>query len=268
MNGPAACRAFEAALLKALERDGGPLDVRAVSGRDTHGLSCQQCASLSETLAVNLALVAGLSRPRPPASLLDRLRRVGERTVDRATVDEVLGLLARGSLAQVRMSDELRDRLGRIPAERGRGKVVSIEAARERRLGSRARRLLSDWRVTVAMAYAATLLIVAVLGLDPLSAARKATSNVTAAGEKAIAEARTAAEERLALARSKGSFTHQLDYRLYRTVAVGKARATAYAGLVLERIFGSEEPVRAGKQPDPARRGSGTGEPRDPSFRS
>ena len=117
---------------------------------------------------------------------------------------------------------------------------------------SRFRRLRSDWRVLVAVAYAACLALVAILGVDPLSAARSGASGMAAAGERAIAEAREAAAGKLdtvLAAQRKKPLTEQIDYKVYRTLAVGKAKTSAWAGILLGRIFGSRVETEAPAAP-------------------
>ena len=112
----------------------------------------------------------------------------------------------------------------------------------------------------VALAYAACLALVAVLGVDPLSAARSGASGMTAAGERALAEAKVVAGEKLdtvLASHRKRPLTEQLDYRLYRTLALGKAKTTAWAEILLGRVFGSRvesEPSapRPMREPDPS----------------
>jgi hypothetical protein len=84
---------------------------------------------------------------------------------------------------------------------------------------------------------------------------------MAAAGERAIAEARTAAGEKLETvlaSHRKKPLTEQLDYRFYRTLALGKAKTTAWAEILLGRVFGRR--VEAGEsappptsEPDPSR---------------
>ncbi|MGZ5381265.1 MAG: hypothetical protein ACXWFQ_05355, partial [Thermoanaerobaculia bacterium] len=105
----------------------------------------------------------------------------------------------------------------------------------------RLRPVVTDWRFAVAAAYAATFLIVALLRLDPMSAARGAANDLTSAGERALSEARVAAVRRFdesALGRAAAPITKRLDYRVYRAFAAGRARAVAYSQLVFEKLFG------------------------------
>ena len=292
MSRPAACRAFEERLVRALDRSAARWPLEALGDGDEHLAECADCRSVVAVLREHLLLLSHVAPAAPSAGLLRKLAALfgtarrpaearGTRTeagTDHAApedgtgkngAEEVLGLLTPGVLARPVLSERLLERLARIPAERSRGKVVAIDAARERRARRGPLSLLSDWRVAVTLAYAATLVLVAVLRLDPLSAAKSATADLTAAGEEAITTARTAAGKKIAEVRSRGSFRDQLDYRLYRAMAVGRARATAYAGLVFERVFGSEEPATAarGERQAPDRRSEGS-EPDDRSFRS
>lgn len=282
MSRPAPCRAFEERLVRALDRAEARWPVDAIPREDEHLAECAACRSLAAVLAEDLLLLSRLAPVEPPAGLLDRLRAAfgrqrraaapepsrGAEAEGPGGAEEVLGLLTPGVLARPELPERLRERLSRIPAERPRGKVVSIEAGRKgRSRGPLA--ALSDWRVAVALAYAATLLIALVLRLDPLSTAKTAAVDLTTAGEQAITAARSSAERRIADVRSRGSIRDQLGYRLYRAVAVGKARATAYTGLVLERVFGSEEPATADGTRKPSGRENGrSGEPEGRSFRS
>lgn len=283
MSRPAPCRAFEERLVHALDREQARWPLDAIPHEDEHLAECAGCRSLVAVLEENLLLLSRLAPVEAPAGLLDRLRAAfgrekpaappepaeqAEGAEDVGGAEEVLGLLTPGVLARPELPVRLRERLERIPAERPRGKVVEIEAGRQRRSrGPLA--ALTDWRVAVALAYAATLLIALVLRLDPLSTAKTAAVDLTSAGEQAITAARSSAEKRIAEVRSRGSIRDQLDYRLYRAMAVGKARATAYAGLVLERVFGSEEPATADGTPKPSGRENGrSGEPEARSFRS
>ena len=130
-----------------------------------------------------------------------------------------MGLLTPGALAPPEPSPALLRRLFALPAGHPR-QAAPAEAGRFRRWRS-------DWRVLVALAYAACLALVAILGVDPLSAARSGASGMTAAGERALAEAKAVAGEKLETvlaSQRKKPLTEQLDYRVYRTLAVGKAK--------------------------------------------
>ncbi len=80
-------------------------------------------------------------------------------------------------------------------------------------------------------AYAASILVFALLNVDPMAAARGAANDLTAAGERALTDARVAAVKRVedsAIARYAAPLTKRLDYRVYRAFVAGRARATAY----------------------------------------
>ncbi len=123
--------------------------------------------------------------------------------------------------------------------------------------------LVTDWRFAVVAAYAATFLIVALLRLDPMSAARGAANDLTSAGERALSEARVAAIQRFdesALGRATAPITKRLDYRVYRAFAAGRARAIAYSQLVFEKFFGGAADVLQASHDTP--------EPSEPFQRS
>jgi hypothetical protein len=101
--------------------------------------------------------------------------------------------------------------------------------------------VVTDWRFAVAAAYAASILVFAMLNVDPMAAARGAATDLTAAGERALTDARVAAVKRLdesAIGRYAAPLTKRLDYRIYRALAAGRARAAAYSQLVFEKVFG------------------------------
>jgi hypothetical protein len=81
---------------------------------------------------------------------------------------------------------------------------------------------------------------------------------MTSAGERALAEARAVAGEKLDTvfaSHRKRPLTEQLDYRVYRTLALGKARTTAWAEILLGRVFGTrveKEPARPLREPRPS----------------
>lgn len=244
MSAPAACRRAEAALLS-----GGlpvPPDVAA------HAASCDACGTLLGDFLENGALLSALAVPAPPPSLAERLGALSAAEPPRVSLRETLALLGPGALAAPEPSPALLRRLLAVPAGRPRQESNVVEM-------SRFRRWRSDWRVLVAFGYAACLALVAVLGVDPLSAARSGASGVAAMGERAIAEARETAAEKLdtvLASQRKRPLTEQLDYKVYRTLAVGKAKTSAWAGILLGRLFGSrvetETPAaRPGREPDP-----------------
>lgn len=246
MTAPAkACRRAEAALLS------GGLPVPAEIS--SHASFCDVCGPLLLGCEENDRLLATLVVPEPPASLADALGRIDRTSPARVEARATMALLAPGALSTPEPSPALLRRLLALPAGRPRPAENVVELSRFRRLGG-------DWRVLVAAAYAACLLLVALLGVDPLSAARSGASGMTAAGERALAEARTVAEEKLATvlaSHRKRPLAEQLDYRLYRTLAVGRAKTTAWAEILLGRLFGSRveaetAPVRPPREPEPA----------------
>ncbi len=238
-----ACRAFEERLIRALdaeERGRGPL-----LANDAHGQACPDCAALAFLVAENLSILASLKQPSLSDDLDVSLRRISQATAPWVEASEIVALLDSGVLAHPAYSAEFRQRLLALGESRRTARRRGL-AAVPAPAGSRrdARPRAWDWRIGVALAYAATLLLVAILKVDPLSVARGAASDLTAAGERAIAEARDSAAEKLResrLVRAAGPLTEQFSYRVYRTVAVGRARAAAYVGLVFERVFGQRE---------------------------
>ncbi|HQQ79490.1 MAG TPA: hypothetical protein PLB01_19245, partial [Thermoanaerobaculia bacterium] len=80
-------------------------------------------------------------------------------------------------------------------------------------------------------------------------------TDLTAAGERALTDARVAAVKRVedsAIGRYAAPLTKRLDYRVYRAFVAGRARATAYSQLVFERLFGgSVETVQSAAAPAP-----------------
>lgn len=251
MSTPAGpCRRAEAALLAA----GIPVPPEVAS----HASFCETCGPLLAACEENDAVLGSLAAPEPPAALAAALGAISETEPARVAAREVLALLVPGALAVPEPSPALLRRLLALPAGHPRRDAANVVEM------SRFRRLRSDWRVLVAVAYAACLVLVAVLGVDPLSAARSGASGVAAAGERALAEAREVAGEKLdtvLTSQRKKPLTQQLDYRLYRTLAVGKAKTAAWAEILLGRLFGSrvetEEPARP-----PLR------EPAEPNLRS
>ena len=193
-------------------------------------------------------LLSALAAPLPPPGLSERLASLSATGSALARARDVLALLEPGVLATPPFTPELAGRLVRIghraPKPEPAAAARSDRPARPER--GLVRTLLGDWRFAVALAYAATLVLVTILGIDPLSAARSTAQGLTAAGERAIAEARGAAAQRLegvlASERQK-PLTEQLDYRLYRGVALAKARTAAYTEILLDRLFGSTAPA-------------------------
>ena len=246
MTAPAGpCHRAETALLAG----GVPVPPEVAS----HASFCEVCGPLLADCEENDLLLGLLAVPRPSASVTDAAIRLSESEPPRVAARQVLALLSPGALAPPEPSPALLRRLLALPAGHPRHDALPAEA-------SRFRRWRSDWRVVVALAYAACLALVAVLGVDPLSAARSGASGMTAAGERALAEAKVVAEEKLdtvLASHRKRPLTEQLDYRLYRTLAVGKAKTAAWAEILLGRIFGSrvetEAPrPRPAREPDPS----------------
>ncbi len=219
-------------------------------------------------LEENLRLLELLRPVTPSTSLIPRLRAIADTPPARAAVQDTLALLAPGSLADPPFSEELGSRLRRIPAHHPRRIEVAAPAPRKGRFSASH----LDWRVSVALAYAAAFLILAVLKIDPLSEARKTAFDLASSGQQAVEEARSAAEKRLresAIAGEATSLTRRLDYRIYRTVEVSKARAAAWGSVVFDKLFGQteEQPARAGQRERPSPR-TDIPEPDRPDFRS
>lgn len=247
MSAPAGpCRRAEAALLAG----GLPVPPELAS----HASFCDACGPLLADCEENDRLLASLASPGPPAALAGALAALSASEPPRVAAREVLALLAPGTLAAPEPSPALLRRVLALPAGHPRRESNVVEM-------SRFRRLRSDWRVLVAAAYAACFLLVAVLGVDPLSAARSGATGVAAAGERALAEAREVASEKLdtvLTSHRRRPMTEQLDYRLYRTLAVGRAKTTAWAEILLGRVFGrrveAEAPApRPMREPEPSR---------------
>lgn len=233
----APCRRAETALLS------GGVPVPPEVG--AHASSCETCGPLLSGCEDIHALLAALVVPEPPPALSGTLAAIGSTEPPRVAAREALALLSPGALAVPEPSPALLRRLLAVPAAGPRRTANVVEM-------SRFRRLRSDWRVLVAVAYAACLALVAILGVDPLSAARSGASGMAAAGERAIAEAREAAAGRLdtvLAAQRKKPLTEQIDYKVYRTLAVGKAKTSAWAGILLGRIFGSRVEAEAPAAP-------------------
>ena len=237
MSGPGVpCRRVEAALLK----DGLPVPPEV----ESHASFCENCGELLADCAEHESLLAALAVPRPATGLQAGLEALSRSEAPRVAAREALSFLVPGALAAPEPSPALLRRLLALPAGHPRRSAANVVEI------GRFRRWRSDWRVMVALAYAACLTIVAVLGVDPLSAARSGATGVAAAGERAVSEARQAAAEKLGTvlaSQRKKPLTQQLDYKLYRTLAVGKAKTSAWAGILLGRVFGS----RAETEPSP-----------------
>jgi hypothetical protein len=235
----AACRAFEQRLAEALDRSpeiGTAAAANSLAFADPHAAECAECALLGALVVGHVGVFAFLARPEPSAELLARLSETPAGLLARQQASEVLSLLTPGALARPEPSRALLQRLLDVP------KPGTASASNVRRgLFGRLRPVVTDWRFAVAAAYAATFLIVALLRIDPMSAARGAASDLTSAGERALSEARVAAVHRFdesALGRAAAPITKRLDYRVYRAFAAGRARAVAYSQLIFERLFG------------------------------
>jgi hypothetical protein len=247
----AACRAFEEVLLNRLGERGPDAPLPPADG---HAADCTDCRELVALLNGAGEVLRSLTPPRPPLRLLRSLAAPPLDFAVRREAAAVLDLLSPGALALPAPSPELMGRLRFLPTR--------TKAGAEATAGWR--RLLSDWRVTVAAAYVATIVIVVFLGVDPMSAARDAASSLTSAGERAVAEAKQAAVAQLdaaAKAQAEKPLTERLDYRIYRTIAEGEARVVAYAQIAFEKVFGART-VETAKTTTPAPSG-GAGKQQD-----
>ncbi len=246
---PAACRAYEEALERALSA-AEPRETPFRAPATAHGASCPRCAALAAILEETTDAFAVLLPPAPGAALLAALRELGSSPAPRLLAREALSFLAPGALRPPEMGAALSARLSAIPARHPRagsrpssrvellpagpgGDETKGRGVPGSGVTSRRPAWTRDWRVGVALAYAATLVISTAMGLDPTTLARRTAAEATSAGEHAFAEARTVAERRLA---STAPLRQKLDYRIYRTVAVSKAKISAYASVLLERI--------------------------------
>ena len=236
----AACRAFEQRLAEALDRAAEGTTAaaaRALAASDPHAAECSDCTRLATLVAGHAGVFAFLSHPEPSPEFLSRLSETPADVRARQEASEVLSFLTPGALAKPEPSRALVKRLLAVPAPAPSGALSNVS----RGIFGRLKPLVTDWRFAVAAAYAATFLIVALLRLDPMSAARGAAGDLTSAGERALSEARVAAVQRFdesALGRAAAPITKRLDYRVYRAFAAGRARAIAYSQLVFEKIFG------------------------------
>jgi hypothetical protein len=223
---------------------------------------------LAAILEENTSLLASLRPVEPGEGLVERLRAIARIPPSRVEAAETLGLLAPGALERPPFPPGLQARLRQIPQLRPR--TAALPAAPK---VSRIPAFLLDWRVSVAVAYAAAAIVVAILGVDPLSTARKAAFDLASTGQEAIEDARDATQKRLSsstLASRPEALTRQLDYRLYRTVQVSKAKAAAWGSLIFDRVFGQTDalPARAGQREIPNSPRTGFLEPDGPDFRS
>ena len=258
----AACRAFEQRLAEALDRapeGAAGRDARALSTLDAHAAECPACALLASLVAGHADVFAWVARPAPAQEFLSRLSEPPHDARPRQRAAEILSFLTPGALARPEPSPALLDRLRAVPEPR------TAEAAPNVRRGvfGRLKPVVTDWRFAVAAAYAATFVIVALLRIDPMSAARGAAGDLTSAGERALSEARVAAVQRFdksAIGRAAAPIAKRLDYRVYRAFAAGRARAVAYSQLVYERVFAgaveslavSARDTKAAKDPEPS----------------
>jgi hypothetical protein len=266
-SGRSPCRAFEERLVESLDLRLSVLDGSGASpAADPHAAGCDACAALLTDVGRNHELFHGFRHPPVSSELLARLRALPTDFAVRREIESVLELLAPGALAQPVPSPELLSRLTFLPA-RSRAQAIRSEHEGRGFLTS-LRRLLGDWRFSVAAAYVAAILLVTILKIDPLSVARSAATDLTSVGEHAIAEARTVAVDRLKdsrLAKVATPLTKRLDYRLYRTVAAGRARAMAYSQLLFEKVLGGAIDTR---QESSALSRSGSRSRREPNGRS
>ncbi|MFI5197525.1 MAG: hypothetical protein ACHQJD_02805 [Thermoanaerobaculia bacterium] len=255
-----ACRSFEQHLAEALDRaPDGPLSSTAVTARsfasaDPHAAECPACALLATLIAGHAGVFAFCARPEPTPEFFARLSETPEGARARQLASEVLSFLTPGALARPEPSRALLQRLHAVPQHRAEERASNVR----RGFFGRLKPVATDWRFAVAAAYAATFVIVALLRIDPMSAARGAANDLTSAGERALSDARVAAVQRFddsALGRAAAPITKRLDYRIYRAFAAGRARAIAYSQLVYEKVFaGAVESlaVSAKKAPEPS----------------
>ncbi len=254
----AACRAFEQRLAEALDRAGEGATAaaaRALAAADAHAAECPDCALLATLVAGHVGVFAFLARPEPSPEFLSRLSETPADVRARQEASEVLSFLTPGALARPEPSRALLKRLLAVPEPAPSGAQSNVS----RGVFGRLKPVVTDWRFAVVAAYAATFLIVALLRLDPMSAARGAANDLTSAGERALSEARVAAVQRFdesALGRAAAPITKRLDYRVYRAFAAGRARAVAYSQLVFEKVL-----RRIGRRPAGLARNAGTFRP-------
>jgi hypothetical protein len=249
----AVCRAFEQSLLAALDREpeAASLAARACAAADAHAVSCAECAVLAALVAGQADAFGFLARPLPSEALLARLLEEPGDAEDRQTASEVLAFLTPGALAKPEPSAALLARLNALP----RASAAPSGGNVRRGVFASLRPVLTDWRFAVTAAYAASILVFALLRVDPMAAARGAATDLTAVGERALTDARVAAVKRVedsAIGRYAAPLTKRLDYRVYRAIVAGRARAAAYSQLVFEKVFGSTvETTQTAAAPDP-----------------
>jgi hypothetical protein len=251
----AACREFEHRLLAALDREpDAPADAARAAAGDSHAAGCAACGVLAALVAGQADACAFLARPAASDALLARLARLEDAPGDaavRQAASEVLAFLTPGALARPEPSAALLARLNAVPD----ASAAPVPSNVRRGAFARVRPVVTDWRFAVSAAYAASILVFALLNVDPMAAARGAATDLTAAGERALTDARVAAVRRVedsSLVRYAAPLTKRLDYRVYRAFAAGRARATAYSQLVFERLFGgSVETVQSAAKAPP-----------------
>lgn len=270
---PGGCRVFEDRLLAALvaERPAASLLLDPHAGG---AAGCAECVALVTSLIANEQVLGQLETPQPSSGFLEQLRKPPHEESLTNETRAILSLLTPGALATPEPGADFFARLARIPDG-----TVPLALPLEPETGSSEglakvlpmrKRLFGDWRVTVALTYAAALLIAVVLGVDPLRAARGTAESLTSAGENAVETARTVASAKVSAATaaaSKGPLTQRLDYRVYRAFAAGRARAGAYSQVVFERVLGKAfvvESTTAAHDGVPAK----TPEPKSPALRS
>jgi hypothetical protein len=252
----AACRAFEQRLAEALDRsaeNGTAATASSLAAGDPHAADCPACALLATLVSGHAGVFAFLARAEPAPEFLARLSETPAGDLARQQTSAVLSFLTPGALAAPEPSRALLERLLAVPKARTSAAASNIR----RGFFSRLKPIATDWRFAVAAAYAATFLLVALLRIDPMSAARGAANDLTSAGERALSEARVAAVQRFgdsALGRATAPIAKRLDYRVYRAFAAGRARAVAYSQLIFERFFGGAvDAVQAStKTPEPS----------------
>ncbi|MCC6133313.1 MAG: hypothetical protein IT186_25560 [Acidobacteria bacterium] len=262
-----ACRAFEEALETRLGL-GVPKETEF-----PHIETCAGCRLLLGIVLANLELQQNLEPPRPQRGFLERLSGIpGHAEAVWKQSREVLALLRPGALEGPDLPESLTEKLHAIPAQSRR--LAPVVTIRPVLTAPTRKRWYRDWRVAVAGMYAATLLIATALQFDPMSVARQTASDLTVRGEKAVAEARDRTAERLAeslrVSRTR-PLRDQLDYRLYRAMAVSRAKAGAYAGFVVEKLFGQRQERERSVQTEKdgrTRTSGGFLEPESTSFRS
>lgn len=250
----AACRAFEQGLLAALDREpeSPAAAARAAAAADLHAASCPDCAALAALVAGQADAFAFLAQPVPSEALFARLLEEPGDAEGRQAASEVLAFLTPGALAKPEPSAAL---LARLNALARTASEAPADAHVRRGVFVRLRPVLTDWRFAVTAAYAASILVFALLRVDPMAAARGAATDLTAVGERALTDARVAAVKRVedsAIGRYAAPLTKRLDYRVYRAIVAGRARAAAYSELVFEKVFGSTvETTQTAAAPDP-----------------